>query len=49
MSSSNYFKSFITKFAYVPDLYINFDDKYTYYHDGIKNNGYFLKFNNILE
>ena len=48
MASSNYFKTFITKFVYASEFSFNFDNNYTYYHEGIKNNGNFLKLNNLL-
>ena len=49
MASYNHFSSFIKKFDFVEGLSYKFDKANVYYHDGMKNSGYFLKYENINE
>lgn len=49
MSNNIHFTCFINKFNYLPNFSNNFDPRNLYYHDEIKNKGYFLEFNNYDE
>ena len=49
MSNDSYFTCFIYKINNINNLSYKFERNKVYYHDGLKNNGRFLKFNNLNE
>ena len=49
MISHDHFTSFIMNFNYIPNFSEKYETDKIYYHDGIKNKGYFLKFNTFDE
>ena len=49
MASSDHFTCFINKIEKINSFTDIFDDNILYYHDGIKNNGYFVKYKDLFE
>ena len=49
MASSDHFTCFINKIEKINSFTDIFDDNILYYHDDIKNNGYFVKYKDLFE
>lgn len=49
MSNYDHFTSFVINFNFINNFSFQFDKNKVYYHDGLKNKGMFLKYDNYNE